>query len=145
MSHRETCVLLKVLAGLQNRLSDQIQEMQREIADLRRALVLARGREIVSLSRLHWQVSAAPLPPPSAAATLPQAAAKQTSLATTQQLRAQLSLLTAEVVICQSGCLSQDAYWRVREYCRRNGKRCLFVAADEVESTFSLGETSPIT
>ncbi len=34
----------------------------------------------------------------------------------------------ADVVICQSGCVSHDAYWRVKEHCRRAGKRCVFVS-----------------
>ncbi len=37
------------------------------------------------------------------------------------------SLAAADLVICQTGCLSHDAYWRVRDHCRRTGKRCIFV------------------
>lgn len=37
------------------------------------------------------------------------------------------SLTAADLVICQTGCISHDAYWRVKEHCKRTGKRCLFV------------------
>ncbi len=37
------------------------------------------------------------------------------------------SLAAADWVICQTGCISHDAYWRVKEHCKRLGKRCLFV------------------
>jgi hypothetical protein len=30
-------------------------------------------------------------------------------------------------VICQTGCVSHGAYWRVKDHCRRTGKRCVFV------------------
>jgi hypothetical protein len=34
----------------------------------------------------------------------------------------------ADLVICQAGCVSHNAHWRVQEHCRRNGKPCVFVA-----------------
>lgn len=46
------------------------------------------------------------------------------------------SLAAADVVICQTGCISHDEYWRVQDHCRRTGKPCLLVdqplAAPEV-------------
>ncbi len=36
-------------------------------------------------------------------------------------------LASADLVICQAGCISHNAYWRVKEQCKRTGKRCLFV------------------
>lgn len=41
------------------------------------------------------------------------------------QLEPQLA--AADLVICQTGCISHDAYWRVKDHCKRHGKRCLFV------------------
>ena len=32
------------------------------------------------------------------------------------------SLVAADLVICQTGCVSHDAYWRVHDHCRRTGK-----------------------
>jgi hypothetical protein len=37
------------------------------------------------------------------------------------------SLAAADVVICQTGCISHGAYWRVKDHCKRHGKRCVFV------------------
>jgi hypothetical protein len=37
------------------------------------------------------------------------------------------SLAAADLVICQTGCISHDAYWRVKDHCKRHGKRCVFV------------------
>lgn len=36
-------------------------------------------------------------------------------------------LAAADLVICQTGCISHDAYWRVKDHCKRHGKRCVFV------------------
>ncbi|MBB3178630.1 hypothetical protein FHW64_003041 [Variovorax sp. Sphag1AA] len=37
------------------------------------------------------------------------------------------SLVAADLVICQTGCLSHGAYWRVQDLCRRTGKACVLV------------------
>lgn len=37
------------------------------------------------------------------------------------------TLAAADLVICQTGCVSHNAYWRVKEHCKRTGKRCVFV------------------
>lgn len=37
------------------------------------------------------------------------------------------SLAAADLVICQTGCISHDAYWRVKDHCNRTGKPCVFV------------------
>lgn len=36
-------------------------------------------------------------------------------------------LAAADLVICQAGCVSHGAYWRVKDHCRRTGKPCVFV------------------
>ncbi|PAS97567.1 MAG: hypothetical protein BSR46_13525 [Candidatus Dactylopiibacterium carminicum] len=36
-------------------------------------------------------------------------------------------LRAADLVICQTGCISHNAYWRVKDHCQRSGKRCVFV------------------
>ncbi len=41
--------------------------------------------------------------------------------------RLDATLAAADLVICQAGCVSHDAYWRVKDHCRRTGKRCVFV------------------
>lgn len=45
------------------------------------------------------------------------------------------SLAAADLVICQTGCISHNAYWRVKDFCKRTGKQCVFV---ENPSTSSL-------
>ena len=41
--------------------------------------------------------------------------------------RLDATLAAADLVICQTGCVSHDAYWRVKDHCKRTGKRCVFV------------------
>ncbi|MBQ5947678.1 DUF2325 domain-containing protein [Massilia sp. ST3] len=44
------------------------------------------------------------------------------------------SLAAADLVICQTGCISHAAYWRVKDHCKRTGKRCVFVDNPSVSS-----------
>jgi len=37
------------------------------------------------------------------------------------------SLQAADLVICQTGCLSHGDYWRVQDHCKRSGKVCMMV------------------
>ena len=41
--------------------------------------------------------------------------------------RLEAGLAAADLVICQTGCVSHGAYWRVKDFCKRHGKRCVFV------------------
>ena len=41
------------------------------------------------------------------------------------------SLVAADLVICQTGCVSHGAYWRVRDHCTRTGKECVLVDRPE--------------
>lgn len=47
-------------------------------------------------------------------------------------------LAAADLVICQTGCISHNAYWRVKDFCKRSGKQCVFV---ENPSTSSFTRT----
>lgn len=38
----------------------------------------------------------------------------------------------ADAVICQAGCISHSAYWRVKEFCRRTGKPCVYVKTPSI-------------
>lgn len=42
------------------------------------------------------------------------------------------SLRAADLVICQTGCLSHGDYWRVQDYCKRTNKTCVFVEQADV-------------
>ena len=48
------------------------------------------------------------------------------------------SLAAADLVICQTGCISHNAYWRVKDHCKRTGKQCVFVE-NPSSSSFSGG------
>ena len=41
--------------------------------------------------------------------------------------RLETSMAAADLVICQTACISHSAYWRVKDYCKRHQKRCIFV------------------
>lgn len=41
------------------------------------------------------------------------------------------SLVAADLVICQTGCVSHGAYWRVKDHCTRTGKQCVLVDKPE--------------
>ncbi len=49
--------------------------------------------------------------------------------------RLDATLAAADLVICQTGCVSHNAYWRVKDHCKRTGKHCVFV---ETPSTAGL-------
>jgi len=42
------------------------------------------------------------------------------------------SLVAADLVICQTGCVGHNAYWRVEDHCRRTGKPCVLVEQPQV-------------
>lgn len=42
------------------------------------------------------------------------------------------SLAAADLVICQAGCVSHGAYWRVKDHCKRTGKQCVFADTPSV-------------
>lgn len=44
------------------------------------------------------------------------------------------ALAAADLVICQTGCISHNAYWRVKAQCKRSGKPCVFVKGSGVSS-----------
>jgi hypothetical protein len=48
--------------------------------------------------------------------------------------RLDASLAAADLVICQTGCISHNAYWRVKDHCKRHGKRCLFIDNPSISS-----------
>lgn len=47
-------------------------------------------------------------------------------------------LAAADLVVCQTGYISHNAYWRVKDFCKRTGKQCVFV---ENPSTTSLARS----
>lgn len=43
------------------------------------------------------------------------------------QAQLENALAASDVVICQTGCISHNAYWRVKNHCKRTGKQCIYV------------------
>ncbi|QHI96719.1 DUF2325 domain-containing protein [Xylophilus rhododendri] len=98
-------------------------ELQAAIPGLPRRATLSRHVEKLKHrvqelmhERLRWQRQA---PPPEIA---PPTLVDEAELAALEQ-----SLVTADLVICQTGCVSHGAYWRVQDHCRRTGKACVLV------------------
>lgn len=44
------------------------------------------------------------------------------------------SLAAADLVICQTGCISHNAYWRVKDFCKRTGKQCVYLESASATS-----------
>ena len=55
------------------------------------------------------------------------------------------ALAAADLVICQAGCISHNAYWRVKEQCKRTGKPCVFLRSPGVSSLQRVIEEAPPT
>lgn len=103
--------------------------------------VLAERIAALSRERLHWRQSCLAVASRGDSGT--SALACGVSAASTAmgvQVPSRVSVLppsleppldvyfaAADLVICQTGCISHDQYWRVQDYCRRTGKRCILV------------------
>jgi Uncharacterized protein conserved in bacteria (DUF2325) len=44
------------------------------------------------------------------------------------------NLAAADLVVCQTGCISHNSYWRVKDHCKRTGKQCVFVENPSVSA-----------
>nr|WP_233170936.1 DUF2325 domain-containing protein [Herbaspirillum sp. ASV7] len=152
----EYLVLLRHLASTQQRCSALIAQQAREIAQLRGQTMQLRAQVIARDSALAWALAdraaleeAAPdlaprasltrkvkelhgklqdlmrekmRPPLAASANASQTAATEPELSALEA-----SVAAADLVICQTGCLSHGAYWRVQDQCKRSGKTCMLV------------------
>ena len=56
--------------------------------------------------------------------------------------RIDAALAASDLVICQAGCISHNAYWRVKEQCKRTGKRCLYLKSAGVSGLSRLIEAN---
>jgi hypothetical protein len=107
---------------------DELQQLQAAQPGLKRRRDMARhiaalAERIASLSRecLRWRLQAVAQVEQKAQAAVPEALAPSPSPALDS------SLAAADLVICQTGCISHDEYWRVQDHCRRTGKPCILV------------------
>lgn len=97
----------------------------RDIPGLPRRLVLARQVEALQtrVRDLLDELQRRALRPAPVQAMARSAAG--TSADDLHHLEADLA--AADLVICQTGCLSHGAYWRVQDHCKRTGKACVLV------------------
>lgn len=107
---------------------DDLQQLQAAQPDLKRRRDMARhiaalAERITSLSRecLRWRLQAV------AAAQVEQQAQAAPEAPAPASPALDSSLAAADLVICQTGCISHDEYWRVQDHCRRTGKPCILV------------------
>lgn len=120
---------------------DELASLRKEAPDLPRRGALARqvallAERIAALSRerLRWGLMAHPGPAtadivaPEASAPVPRApVAGQNLAASAAATPTGAALAAANLVICQTGCLSHHDYWRVQDHCRRMGTTCVLV------------------
>lgn len=113
-----------------------IPGLPRRLALARRVDQLVGRVHELMRERLHWQWRRAPEPAMTSAVRERLAAepietqilplSKDESMEEVDGFEA--SLVAADLVICQTGCLSHDAYWRVQDHCKRTGKACVVMA-----------------
>jgi hypothetical protein len=102
---------------VQKRCSQVITQQRQALELQQKQIIQLRAAVIVSSSALAF------------------AQADMTSLAIQspgpQSQALEASLVAADLVICQTGCLSHGEYWRVQDHCKRTGKTCVLVEQPE--------------
>lgn len=48
--------------------------------------------------------------------------------------RLEATLASADAVVCQAGCVSHAAYWKLKDYCKRTNKPCIYLKSSGVTS-----------
>ncbi len=142
--HRALC---REYAAVQERCSRVMAQQRAEIAQLQAQVLRLRAAAIVRVSAMAFAHTGPALPrpvevlagrvhaPPHSPAN-PHATLLPGTLASLEA-----SMAAADLVICQTGCLSHGAYWRDNEHCRRTGKAC--VLPDAPVSTHLAHLTNP--
>ena len=116
---REHRALMQDHGQAQLRCSEQLRAQAREIERLHAQAMRLRAEVMVRETALAWaREERDAFVPVSAASPRPGEA---------EALEASLS--AADLVICQTGCLSHGAFWRVQDHCKRTGKACVLVDA----------------
>lgn len=122
--HRALC---REYAAVQARCSRLIAQQRAEIEDLQAQVLQLRAAAIVQVSALAFaredqtmfkrstKDEDAPLAP----------APGRTAVVPGKLALLEASMVAADLVICQTGCLSHGAYWRDQEQCRRTDKPCV--------------------
>lgn len=126
--------LMQIYQEVQIRCTEQIQSLTHEAEKLKRQLIRLRAQLIARDTAIFWEreqrhAMAIEL----AASLLTQSSPRKTQLSpaslpvTPEQQLLESSLHAADLVICQTGCISDGDYWRVEDHCKRNGKQCVLV------------------
>lgn len=124
--------LLRRCGTVQIRCTDQIQSKDREINRLQAELLRLLAQVILRDSALAWEreerlnLQATLALWQSHGAALQPVDAASTSPGVDSDLL-ERSLHAADLVICQTGCVTQGSFWRVEDHCKRTGKTCLLV------------------
>lgn len=130
-------VLLKHCGALQTRCSEQQRHMMQEIDRLQGMVIRLRADLVIQKSLMHWErekhrrarkaaearqhgVESASVPP-----------SEPEGPADAAQQCLERSLHAADLVICQTGCISAGSFWRVEDHCKRTGKTCVLVDQPE--------------
>lgn len=144
LAHDELAALAQAAPGLPTRmrlarkvewLSERVQELMRELlrlqwtpasapsmlSSVREKAVLCVGQDLGHLQGANQAQQAIER----AGGRFLHHAGTGDDQAASEQLEA--NLVAADLVICQTGCVSHDAYWRVHDHCRRTGKQCVLV------------------
>ncbi len=125
---REYLILSRQHGAAQARCSEvignqiaQIALLQAQVMRLRAALIVSFTRQLFDLNHATYKGLATEI------ATAPSAegAQHQVELDKTDSQSLENSLAAADLVICQTGCLSHGDYWRVEDHCKRTGKSCV--------------------
>ena len=126
--------LMQIYQEVQIRCTEQIQSLTHEAEKLKRQLIRLRAQLIARDTALFWEREQRhALAIELAASLLTQSSPRKTQLspaslpATPEQQLLESSLHAANLVICQTGCISDGDYWRVEDHCKRNGKPCVLV------------------
>jgi chromosome segregation ATPase len=136
---REHRALMHEYGRAQARCSELLQAQARELARLRAQNMRLRASAIALQSALAWagedrkavEQAIPELPERLALARQVDTLAARVESLMRERLRWQDSAEAAELVICQTGCLSHGDYWRVHDHCRRTGKTCVLVTVPD--------------
>lgn len=125
---QEHGVLLRRYGALQRRCTEHAHAQAQEIARLQQQVMRLRAQRIQRDSALAWeredrQRLLAAIADWPALALAPHTDGD--AHADAEWL--EHSLRCADLVICQTGCASHGAFWRVEDHCKRTGKTCVLV------------------
>lgn len=123
----EHCALIRLYAETQTRCSAHISEQHRHIQQLQATIFQLRAQAVIRETALSWERETR--------LTLQAQLAAWYAAQTTQLLAATpdehalatdaFSQRAADLVICQTGCVSDSDHWRDNDQCKRTGKPCV--------------------